>query len=522
MSSTGEPDSREEEVTVFEKNMSRLLSQAYEPECPNEAFVQQAVDRMLGRARGEAARRRKDRFACWRWATTWHKAAALFAGVAIALAVGLFVGFVLRQPHLSNDAQILTAEVNDSESSVATLVSAVDAVWAAPLQESARLGPGLLKLKEGVAQVVFAKGAVLSLEGPVELELINDSQCRLLSGAVAANVPADAIGFTVVTADMRIIDLGTAFGVRIDQDASTEVHVFDGKVDLVETKETDRQPNRLVKGQALKVVQGEPMSIQADPASFIKNADVAHRVDQRREQARLRWVEYSRRWKKDPSVVLRYDFDAISKGTVLNTVDEETHPAIPVNASPRLIEGRWPGKRAMLFDGHTDVLKVADDQSLRLENDFSLAVWLRLGGVPYNGWTRIVGKGFGTLRNYGLWMPANDRIVWQICSQGEFEWWDTEVTTRPIRKDDWHLLVGVLADDMGKIYVDGRLELARAMDRPVATSDDPLTIGYYSNVPAHEGYFSGALDELILLKRALSASEITEMYEAGRVSKPGR
>ena len=45
---------------------------------------------------------------------------------------------------------------------------------------------------------------------------------------------------------------------------------------------------------------------------------------------------------------------------------------------------------------------------------------------------------------------------------------------------------------------------------------DPLTIGYYSDIPAHEGHFSGELDELILLNRALSADEIETMYSVGK------
>jgi hypothetical protein len=514
-----ETDHTEENLPVFEENMNRLLSHAYEPERPSEAFVALAIERMLGRAKGEAARRRRHRLLFWEWPAAWGRPAAMLAIGALVLSAGLVGGFVARQHFLgaAKDQPSLAMAVNESEQAVATLASAVDAVWATPLKESARLGSGLLQLKEGVAQVVFAKGAVVSLEGPVELELINDSRCRLVSGAVAATVPADAIGFTVVTTDMRIIDLGTSFGVRIGDDESTEVHVFDGEVDLVEMEGKNRQPNRLLEGQALRLLsRGELVSIKADPTSFIRNADVDRRVDQRRERARLRWVEYSQRWRNDPSVVLRYDFEKTAAKSVLNTVDSRLHEAIAMNASPRLIEGRWPGKRAMLFDGRTDVLTVADHESLRLTNDFSLAVWLRLSGQPYNGWTRIIGKGVGTMRNYGLWMPVNTRMVWQICPQGEFEWWDTEVATRPIDKGEWHLLVGVLADDMGKIYVDGRLELARAMDRPVATSNDPLTIGYYSDVPAHEGYFSGELDELILLNRALTAREIAEMYTAGR------
>ena len=208
---------------------------------------------------------------------------------------------------------------------------------------------------------------------------------------------------------------------------------------------------RLFGGQGLRVVDGSPVSIEAQPASFVTRDDLAKQVEDRREQAYSQWVGFSKKWKSDPHVVLRYDFQSASDGAILNTIDPEAHLAKSLNASPRLVSGRWPSKRAMLFDGPTDVLRVDDHPALRLEGDISLAVWMRANGQPYNGWTRIVGKGVGTQRNYGLWSPANQRYVWQLYPVGEFEWWDTELATRPLDQRKWYLLVGVLADDMAKI-----------------------------------------------------------------------
>lgn len=510
---TQSPEPPSAQPTVFEQNIRQLLTMSYEPERPSEEFVQHAMHRMMRTAR-TAADRRDARFGWLRNRSFAFQAAAAVLLVAM-LSAGAYVAMNgVRQPGAAVGDGIAHA-VGEAEVAVASLASTVDAVWSAPLPPRARLSAGKLQLKEGVAQLVFAKGAVVSLEAPVELELVNDGLCRLVSGAVAANVPPDAIGFTVLTPEMRIVDLGTAFGVRIGQDAATEVHVFEGEIDMFE--EIDgATANRLRKGDAVrKGMHTHPVSIPSNRNSFVTDDEVARRLERRRELARQRWVDYSKRWANDSSVVLRYDFSTVDGSTIRNTVAPAKHPAKAVNSTPRLIEGRWPGKQAMVFDGRTDMLTVADDASLRLEDDFTLATWLRLGGDVYGGWTRIAGKGVGTLRNYGLWAPANSRLVWQVCPQGEFQWWDTEVTTRELERGVWHLIVGVVADDVCKVYVDGKLELARAIDRPVATSNDPLTIGHYGEIPAHEGYFSGEMDEFLLLNRALSAREIAEMHKAG-------
>ena len=277
MSSSGNVDKTEEDASVFEQNMSRLLSLAYDPEIPSGAFVEQAMDQMLIRAQGEAAHRR--RAWIWKWTNAWGSRAAMLAVGLAVVAVGL-IGFVARRSLDFSGQLATTLAANNTESTLATVASAVDAEWTTPLEESARLGPGLLQLKKGVAQLVFAKGAVLTLEGPVELELVDSESCRLIHGSVTASVPADAIGFTVATSNMRIVDLGTAFGVRVDPSLGTEVHVFDGEVNLFDDGNGAHQLTHLLGGQGVRLEGGMPVSIDANPTEFVTNDDVTKRLEE--------------------------------------------------------------------------------------------------------------------------------------------------------------------------------------------------------------------------------------------------
>ena len=51
---------------------------------------------------------------------------------------------------------------------------------------------------------------------------------RLLRGRIAADVPAMASGFTVVTPSGEAIDLSTRFAVDVPVGGEPEVHVFEG------------------------------------------------------------------------------------------------------------------------------------------------------------------------------------------------------------------------------------------------------------------------------------------------------
>ncbi len=127
---------------------------------------------------------------------------------------------------------------------VATLVEAQNCRWAGsdlPTVEGAGLGTGTLALTEGMATIRFKSGATVTLEAPSVLEVESAMKCRLVEGSVVADVPESAHGFTIDTAQMEVIDLGTRFGVTATPLGESNVFVFEGEVkvkrdDLPEAK----------------------------------------------------------------------------------------------------------------------------------------------------------------------------------------------------------------------------------------------------------------------------------------------
>jgi hypothetical protein len=95
-----------------------------------------------------------------------------------------------------------------------------------------RIKPGVLKLDNGYVQLEFFSGAVVGLIGPAELRIESKDAATLLSGKVTAHVPERARGFVLNAPSAAVVDLGTEFGVRIDETGITEVEVLSGEVEL--------------------------------------------------------------------------------------------------------------------------------------------------------------------------------------------------------------------------------------------------------------------------------------------------
>lgn len=100
------------------------------------------------------------------------------------------------------------------------------------LRVGMRLKSGLLNLTQGEVQLEFVGGAILALSGPAELKIQSKKAATLVSGVASVRVPSRARGFVLNAPDTAIVDLGTEFGVRIDESGTSEVEVTSGEVHL--------------------------------------------------------------------------------------------------------------------------------------------------------------------------------------------------------------------------------------------------------------------------------------------------
>ena len=126
-----------------------------------------------------------------------------------------------------------------------------------------------MKLREGLAEIRFDDGALVTLEGPANWTVVDEETLRLDVGQMVARVPQKAIGFVVETAAARITDLGTEFGARAQPDGTTDAHVFEGHVSVAGVDDSSGDPRILTAGQSIRITRDDGVSPLREEITFV-------------------------------------------------------------------------------------------------------------------------------------------------------------------------------------------------------------------------------------------------------------
>jgi len=193
-------------------------------------------------------------------------------------------------------------------------------------------------------------------------------------------------------------------------------------------------------------------------------------------------------------------------------------PGTYVNVAP----GDFSKPGALLADTDTSVwlsgantqVTGADAAELRITGDIAVEFWYRKTSEA-GDWQRIVGKGDGTHRNYGIWEPggADGRLLFQQYSNGAAVLNFTSATNIPTNV--WTHVAAVVEGGAASLYINGILDATSTRSGPPSTSADPLRIGYGQM----HTYFPGYVDEVAVYNHGLSADRVRDHFEA-RINKP--
>ncbi len=124
---------------------------------------------------------------------------------------------------------------------------------------------GQLHLDRGLIRLDFTSGARVAVEGPAEIDVVDDMRVILVRGVATATIPESAIGFVVDTETAHVVDLGTAFGVSVGDDGTTDVCVFAGEVSVARKGSIEKQPSLVREGHAVRATEQSPT---IDPADY--------------------------------------------------------------------------------------------------------------------------------------------------------------------------------------------------------------------------------------------------------------
>ncbi len=163
-----------------------------------------------------------------KWA--WLAASA----VAVAAAATVMMAIQGQSPPPATDTVQPAAPVAASSDAAATVTRIADAVWdagARPLRCGELLNNGdRVALESGLIKVTFNCGAEVVLEGPCDFTIRDKMVCVLKRGKITAHVPRRAFSFAVLSPGVDFVDLGTSFGVSVDEHGQSDLSVFEGEV----------------------------------------------------------------------------------------------------------------------------------------------------------------------------------------------------------------------------------------------------------------------------------------------------
>lgn len=189
-----------------------------------------------------------------------------------------------------------------------------------------------------------------------------------------------------------------------------------------------------------------------------------------------------------------------------------------------------PGKigQAFSFDGIDDRVEVPDSLSLRMTGPLTLTAWLRLDAyVPMRSGNEaaappIAAKWAGAVPGYGLFLLSPNYTISttkgvRYSAGGEIFFSlvpsDGVATSNPIPLNEWHHFAGVYDSNALRLYVDGVLVDEEPLVGYIPEgASSPLVMGGYSS---GGDPLPGSVDEVKLYARALSASEIQDIFTSG-------
>lgn len=375
----------------------------------------------------------------------------------------------------------------------------------AELADGTRLGGKNYEITTGSLELITQRGARVVIEAPAAFRFESAQRLHLQYGRIAADVPPDAVGFTVVTTSGEAVDLGTKFGVDAPLDGQAEIHVFEGEV-IAQSSGGKKQSLR--DGEAFSLQSGAGQSRELRSSAFIRPNEVVslHAALSAGQEARSDAA--MKKLRQDPALIALLDFE--------NNKGED----LP-QGSYRMVQGRWPGSHAPEFVKAHDHMKL-DVGGGQAWKQLTLAAWVRLDrlGEPYqsllhtDGWSKnkagqvhwmVTKHTTMRLALFGNTLASDSR---------EREGHPDSLTSVLAEKGRWVHLAAVYDAQKHTVrfYLNGKFD---SETYQVIAHPAKLGAAQIGNWDKNDRKLSGRVDELLLLGRAMSDEEVQALFEAG-------
>jgi hypothetical protein len=217
----------------------------------------------------------------------------------------------------------------------------------------------------------------------------------------------------------------------------------------------------------------------------------------------------------DPNLIAEYRFDMCGVDHTAGDIIDHTINSLDGTSYGDSAISSGQVCSSIELDGSGDYIEVDHDDKFNFGKSFTISFWVYLTddtGVLIDKIDKSNNRGWG----------------FEISSKREIDFnyngTSVQLTSSKLKEDRWHHIVGVYSSVIFgfgtklKIYIDGNLDISstywsKSLDN--ATSR-PLRIGWDSDM---NDYYQGNLDEVKIWSKALTSSEISDIYDnesAGR------
>ncbi|MBK1790802.1 LamG-like jellyroll fold domain-containing protein [Persicirhabdus sediminis] len=391
--------------------------------------------------------------------------------------------------------------------------------------QNSRLSVGsVIELAQGSLQLTLDNGVQGYVIGPAKFEYSAENALRLDYGSAYFDVPPAGHGFEVLAGDLRVVDLGTKFGVSAIRNEAREVHVVQGRVLL--SGAAVGHSLELAGSQAVKIDDaGEVVEIPLKRGNFIESLP-------------------------EDLLYLQWSFESIVDGRVFaggnhpilpelrtELVESENHPDVEaggwVEQGPfgdALKFGRkgmnavtnWHGvagdsPRTICFWAKLDASRRSTIVSWGRNADKKHASKWKLELRPDHDGQWLFGTNIGKQVSYS---PVENFVLGDWCHYAS-------VYTGRVAANGWpeieHYINGQRVTSEWK-SIGKRLDRLPSVPPQVATSSvesgaRPLSFGKLveSEPGRPNGAMSGAIDEVFLFAGALKQEEILHLMQYNRL-----
>ena len=413
----------------------------------------------------------------------------IFKGAIIAAAAVLLISMLVM--HLNKIPEQPIAIFRTTPSADFSLTHDL-ADGDAPVGQMLAVG-SKLHLRKGTLESKFESGVRAVIEAPCILRVLADDRVAVDQGVAWFEVPEEAVGFTVETPELTVVDLGTAFGV--DSSPSTghdEVHVTQGAVKVTARVEGGKSET-LKEGEARRVNElGQLEVIKINPERFTDTLPVNQGLNQ----------GLIGHWEFTGGV---YTADSSGNGHTGRLGGDARSVTDPVRGEVLSLSGT----------GMVDIESIKDIPNLLPDRGLTLAAWIKRTPSGLNQqYAYVIGlgqEGDNPIATLGVLNGVVNGFI-----EGEAGAAQIQVTgDTPVKDGVWtHIAITInRMENQAVSYVNG---VAQASPINISAIDDGELDWEFGTIgrtlgSSHRQYFAGLIDDVRIYDRPLTPDEVAKL-----------